>query len=122
VLEQQLRESGGAAAHASSLGTAAGSGVGGDVPVPEAIAEDELVVIRHRLQGELNSIDGRYVHPALQPLLHASDHSELFPALFSLVEKERLLGELMRSQKEFESMKHSFESKLQVRSIATRWV
>jgi hypothetical protein len=32
----------------------------------------------------------------------------------SLVEKERLLGELMRSQKEFESMKHSFESKLQV--------
>ena len=30
------------------------------------------------------------------------------------MEKERLLGELMRSQKEFESMKHSFESKLQV--------
>jgi hypothetical protein len=32
----------------------------------------------------------------------------------SLVEKERLLGELMRSQKEFESMKHSFEHRLQV--------
>jgi hypothetical protein len=32
----------------------------------------------------------------------------------SLVEKERLLSELMRSQKEFESMKHSFENKLQV--------
>ena len=45
-----------------------------------------------------------------------------FSRLVSLVEKERLLGELMRSQKEFESMKHSFESKLQVRSIATRWV
>ncbi len=82
MLEQQLRESGGAAAHASSSGTAAGSGVGGDVPVPEAIAEDELVVIRHRLQGELNSIDGRYVRPVLQHLLHASDHSEFFPAFF----------------------------------------
>ena len=36
----------------------------------------------------------------------------------SLVEKERLLSELMRSQKEFESMKHSFEHKLQARVIA----
>jgi len=42
---------------------------------------------------------------------------DAFPAC-SLVEKERLLSELMRSQKEFESMKHSFEHKLQVRAIA----
>ena len=34
-------------------------GATSDTPAPEAIAEDELVVIRHRLQGELNSIDGR---------------------------------------------------------------
>ncbi len=39
-------------------------------------------------------------------------------SVHSLVEKERLLSELMRSQKEFESMKHSFEHKLQVRVIA----
>jgi hypothetical protein len=36
-------------------------GTSSDTPAPEAIAEDELVVIRHRLQGELNSIDGRFV-------------------------------------------------------------
>ena len=65
MLEQQLRESGGAAAHAASSSAASAFGVGGDVPVPEAIAEDELVVIRHRLQGELNSIDGRCIRPAL---------------------------------------------------------
>jgi hypothetical protein len=42
--------------------------------------------------------------------------------LGSLVEKERLLGELMRSQKEFESMKHSFEHRLQVRVICLFFV
>ena len=109
MLEQQLSESGTAAAHGTSSGVA-GSGLGGDVPVPEAIAEDELVVIRHRLQGELNSIDGRSVRLLLELSLLFSDDF----VFASLVEKERLLGELMRSQKEFESMKHSFESKLQV--------
>ena len=62
MLEEQLRESGAAASHGASTGViSGGSCVSGDVPLPEAIAEDELVVIRHRLQGELNSIDGRYV-------------------------------------------------------------
>ena len=62
MLEQELRERAASAADGASsavVGGGGGSGRFGDTPVPEAIAEDELVVIRHRLQGELNSIDGR---------------------------------------------------------------
>lgn len=60
LLEQQLLERGSAASDGASSGAAGGvPGATGYAPVPEAIAEDELVVIRHRLQGELNSIDGR---------------------------------------------------------------
>jgi len=62
TLEQELQERGASAADGvqSAVGGGAGGGGGvGSVPVPEVIAEDELVVIRHRLQGELNSIDGR---------------------------------------------------------------
>jgi hypothetical protein len=60
LLEQQLHERGSAASDgASSVGASGVQGYSGYTPAPEAIAEDELVVIRHRLQGELNSIDGR---------------------------------------------------------------
>ena len=66
MLEEQLRESGAATSQAASAGMAVGTScAGGTVPVPEVIAEDELVVIRHRLQGELNSIDGRLVQMLL---------------------------------------------------------
>jgi hypothetical protein len=59
MLEQQLRERGVAGVDDAFGGSSGALSAAAHVPAPEAVSEDELVVIRHRLQGELNSIDGR---------------------------------------------------------------